>query len=34
VIGRLAAADVASRFEGADKLFDGMNEDCVQTAKQ
>lgn len=31
---RLAAADLAKRFEPADMLFGKMNADCVRTARQ
>ena len=31
---RLARGDLTKRFEAADTLFDGMNADCIRTAKQ
>lgn len=31
---KIPPADLNKRFETADRMFDGMNDDCVNTAKQ
>ena len=31
---KISPADLNKRFETADRMFDGMNDDCVNTAKQ